>query len=302
VIRVLVLGSDGFVGRRVVAALGASGWAQPLQQPDYGRLEQTLDTVDCVANCVSGRPADISRAAHALFAAAATRDRPVPIVHLSSMTVYGSAHGTVDESSPLLPDLGPYSQAQCDADRLAATNPNTIRLRPGCEYGPDCPQWTERVARWLLHGRLGDLGAGGDGCCNLLFIEDLVAAILAALRKPELRGHAFNLACPAPPTWNEYFISFAKALGAVPVRRMTRRRLALETKVLAPPLKVAEMLIGRVGLSPARLPPAIPPSLLRLCRQELRLEVRQAELALGMRWTPLEDGLHRAAQWCRRPL
>jgi 2-alkyl-3-oxoalkanoate reductase len=148
---------------------------------------------------------------------------------------------------------------------------------------------------------LGDLGAGGDGYCNLLFMDDLVAAILAALRKPELGGRAFNLALPAPPTWNEYFIAFAKALGAVPVRRVTRRRLALETKILAPPLKVAEMLAGRVGLSPARLPPAIPPSLLRLCRQEIRLDVRQAELALAVRWTSLEDGLSRAAQWCRRP-
>lgn len=218
------------------------------------------------------------------------------------MTVYGSARGIVTEESPLLPDLGPYSQAQCDAERLAAANPNTIRLRPGCEYGPDCPQWTERVARWLLRRRLGDLGAGGDGFCNLLFIEDLVAAILAALRRPELGGRAFNLALPAPPTWNEYFIGFAKALGAVPVRRVTRRRLTLETKLLAPPLKVAEMLIGRMGVAPAGLPPAIPPSLLRLCRQEIRLDVRQAEVALGMQWTALENGLLRAAQWCRRPL
>jgi nucleoside-diphosphate-sugar epimerase len=298
--KVLVLGADGFVGRRVAAALAASDWAEPIKQGVPAQLPAALAGVDAVANCVNGRPVDITRAAHLLFAAAAANGRAIPIVHLSSMTVYGSARGIVAEDTALLPDLGAYAQAQCEADQLAAGNPNTIRLRPGCEYGPDCPQWSERVARWLLRRRLGDLGAGGDGYCNLLFIDDLVTAMLVALRRPELSGRAFNLALPDPPTWNEYFIGFAKALGAVPVRRVTRRRLALETKVLAPPLKIAEMLLARAGLAGMGLPPAIPPSLLRLCRQGIRMNVRQAELALGMQWTPLETGLQRAAQWCRR--
>lgn len=298
-IRVLVAGSRGFVGRRVTAALAASSWARPVELAPRARLDELLMQVDCVANCLTGDPGSILAGASALFAAAANAPRRLPIVHLSSMTVYGSRCGSVDESGPTPGDLGPYSASQRDADRLAAGYPEAIRLRPGCEYGPDCLAWTARVAHWLVRRRLGDLGAAGDGYCNLLFVDDLVAAILQALRRPELRGGAFNLALPAPPTWNEYFIAFAKALGAVPVRRVTRRRLMVETKLLAPPLKVLESLCARAGLGALSLPPPIPPSLLRTCSQDLRLDVHRAESALGIEWTPLALGLDRAAAWCR---
>jgi nucleoside-diphosphate-sugar epimerase len=203
----------------------------------------------------------------------------------------------VSEQGPTPADLGPYAEAQLEAEKLAASYPESIRLRPGCEYGPDCVQWTALIARRLMQHRLGDLGAGGDGYCNLLFIDDLVAAILKALQMPEARGRVFNLAMPSPPTWNDYFRIFAKALGAVPLRRITRRRLAIETKLLAPPLKIGEIVASRAGLGWLRLPPPIPPSLLRLCRQEIRMDVRSAQEQLGIRWTDLDSGLRSAAQW-----
>ncbi len=298
--RVLVLGAQGFVGRSLVAALSASDWARPVLPSGGRELDQDLADVQGVANCVVGRPVDITRAAQALFAAAHRARRPVPIVHLSSMTVYGSASGQVDESRELLADLGPYAQAQRQAEELARAYPGSVRLRPGCEYGPGCTHWSGLIARCLRQGRLGDLGAGGDGRCNLLFIDDLIAAIRRCLEQPELQGSVFNLGVPDPPTWNEYFVAFAKALGAVPVRRIGRRRLALETKVLAPPLKVAQLVLSRVGLGDALAAP-LTPSLLRTCRQEIVLQVRRAEESLGMRWTPLQEGLQRAAEWCLRP-
>jgi nucleoside-diphosphate-sugar epimerase len=296
--RVLVLGPDGFVGRAVTVALARTDWAVPTPLRRISELAHALQSADSVVNCVMGRPDVISETARQLFTIAGTLQQRPAVVHLSSMTVYGSVRGRVDESSPLLADLGAYSRAQREADRLAAEYTQAIRLRPGCEYGPGCEHWTGMIARCLVSGRLGDLGAAGDGYCNLLFIDDLVAAILQALRRPELQGRAFNLAVAAPPTWNEYFIRFAKALGAVPVRRISQRRLKIETKILAPPLKVAQILLARSNLKASRLPPPLAPSLLAACRQEIRMDVSQAEAALGMRWTGLESGLERAAQWC----
>jgi nucleoside-diphosphate-sugar epimerase len=142
--------------------------------------------------------------------------------------------------------------------------------------------------------RLGDLGARGDGYCNLVYIDDLVRAVAAAVTQPNVDGHAFNIAMSDPPTWNEYFIRFGQMLGGVPVRRVTQRRMKIETKLLAIPLKVGEIALGKIGLASA-WPPAIPPSLLDLCRQEIRLDVTRAESALGLRWTPLEEGLRQTA-------
>jgi nucleoside-diphosphate-sugar epimerase len=298
VTRILVIGGGGFVGRGLIAALASSGWAQTIEENHPAQLAGHLEKVDAVVNCVTGRPADILAVAATLYPAAIKSGRGIPIIHLGSMTVYGSAVGQVAENAPLRADLGTYSQAQLAADQLAASYPASIRLRPGCEYGPGCEHWTGKIARCLLQHRLGDLGPAGDGYCNLIYIDDLIVAIAQLLSRRDLQGRVFNLAMPEPPTWNQYFVAFAKALGAVPVRRVTGRRLTLESKLLAPPLKVAQVVLAAVGAPSEWLPPPITPSVLSSCRQELSLDASLAQVQMGLKWTPLDIGLARAAQWC----
>ena len=312
--RILVLGSDGFIGRRMLQALAATEWAQPvaasrraLAQPSQERVQldatsedelgAALRSVEGVINCVAGNGHTIRSNAQALFAAAERNGRP-RIVHLSTMSVYGSATGEVSESDPLLGDLGDYSAAKLMAEQIASTYGRSVILRPGCVYGPGSPQWSGRIARWLRSERIGDLGAAGDGYCNLVHVDDVVQAALRGLSE-DVEGQAFNLSLPEPPTWNEYFLQFGKALGAVPVQRIGSRRLKIETKLLAPPLKIAEILGKRVGLRD--LPPPIPPSLLGLWKQEIRLNVRKADELLRMQWTPLQQGLLETAHWYRAP-
>lgn len=294
--RVRVIGADNFVGRRVLAALRATGAAAAIDgSGDAASFAPALDGADAIVNCSIGAPASILATARRLFAAAARLGTPLRIVHLSSMTVYGTATGRIAEDGALLGDLGEYSAAQVASEKLAAAYPRAVILRPGCEYGPDCAQWSRRVARWLLARRLGDLGEAGVARCNLIHIDDLVAAVLAALTRPGVEGEAFNLADAASPSWNRYFAAYAQALGALPLRQVSAARLRLETRLFAPPLKVAEIVARRFGLDPDRLPPAIPPSLLQLCRQDIRLDVSKAETLLGLRWTPLAEGLRAAA-------
>jgi nucleoside-diphosphate-sugar epimerase len=316
--RILVLGASGFIGRRVVAALAQSAWAAPvaasrrapsafaevverigLDATDRTALRAALHGIHGVVNCVSGDAATIATSAAVLFEEAA-RLNPAPrIVHLSSMAVYGDATGLLDESAALSEASTPYVRAKVAAERHADAFGAAVILRPGIVHGPGSPQWTVRIARWLEARRIGDLGARGDGSCNLIYIDDLIAAILHSLQLPAAAGCAFNLAAPAPPTWNEYFVAFARALGAVPVRRVTRRRLLLETKLLAPPLKIAELIGTKMGMAVGSMPEALPPSLLRLFRQDLRLDVTRAEEVLGQSWTPFERGVQMAADWYR---
>jgi nucleoside-diphosphate-sugar epimerase len=309
--RVLVFGADNFIGKRVAQALAQSDWAEPVAARSDAALVDgptvqdgvalpagtaALDDVAAVVNCAGGSPQDLVRRADALFAAAARAHHPPRIVHLSSQTVYGAREGDVDESTALSAELGAYAAAKVHAERLAAAYPAAVVLRPGVEYGPDCWQWSGRVARWLQARRLGDLGVAGDGCCNLVYIDDAVAAVLGCLRAANVEGRIFNLSLPQPPTWNDYFMRYAKALGAVPVARITKRQLAREAKLWAPPLKLLEIIVGKAAPGIARaLPIAIPPSAIRLFGQEIRLTVGATERALDLRWTPVEEGLTRAA-------
>jgi nucleoside-diphosphate-sugar epimerase len=327
-LRVLVLGADGFIGGHLVTALAGSDWATPLaagrrapaagtssassaagsrpaitrlqlDATDQGAIEQALRGADAVVSCISGSAPTIASSARALLAAAANQERPPRVVYLSSMAVYGAASGLVSESAKLA-GTDDYARAKIAAEQHCARYPQSVVLRPGIVYGPRSRQWTERVGRWLVQHRVGDLGAAGDGCCNLVYVDDVVQAIQQCLRLPAVGGQAFNLAMPQPPSWNDYFIAFARQLGAVPVSRIGRRRLKLETRLLAPPLKIGEIVLRKAHLSSIALPEAIPPSLLRLWRQELRLDVTRAEQLLRLRWTALEQGLAQAASWFRK--
>lgn len=308
--RILVLGADEYVGRHVVATLAASDWAEPvacvrrLAQPhgnvrqvaldvtDGVAVAQALGEVDAAVNCVAGAPSKILGGARALGAALDARGgTPARVVHFSSMVVYGPRLGAVDEDQPPAAGLGGYAGARVDAERLLAGRIGVVTLRPGCVYGPGSPHWSQRIARLLHARRIGDLGAAGDGNSNLVYIDDVLAAVRASLRAPAplaANGPVYNLAMAHAPDWNRYFLEYARALGALPLRRVGARRLKLETHVAAPFLKAAQMGLRRIGLN---VPPPIAPSLLRLWGQDIRLVSTRAEQALGLSWTPLAQAV-----------
>ena len=310
-LRVLVLGAGGFIGRRVVAALAASGWACPvaagrhaahlpvrdgietleLDATDPVRLAGALGESGAVVSCVAGSAGNIVTAARVMFEAASRSTNQPRIIHLSSLAVYGSARGVVDETTVLSGRRDAYGEAKLQSERLAAGYPRAVILRPGIVYGPGSPLWSDLIARLLTARRLGDLGAAAQGICNLVHVDDVAAAVVRALRAPETDAQIFNLAIPRPPTWNEYFRCYAEALGAVPLRRISRARLAAEL-ALGPVFKVGEIL-GRGGAPPLR------PWLLRLCRHDITLRARRIEEALGLSWIALDSGLAGTAAWFR---
>lgn len=312
--RILVLGASGFIGRRVVQCLLESNWATPiaalhrsplavpaavdtakLDGTDPVALKTALAGVTGVVNAITGDARTILTSGQALFQACASQSPRPRVVHLSTMLVYADTAGSVDESAALRGDYGDYSEAKVEVENLAADYPEVVHLRPGIVYGPESPLWTERIAQWLLARRLGDLGDAGRGWCNLAYIDDVVAAISRALRVRGIEGEAFNVGMSAPPTWNEYLQRFAAALGTS-FAHISRARLTFELRALAPPLKLAE-LVARAMRVRWRPPSPLRPWLLRQCAYPMRLDVTKIEARLGLRWTPLEEGLGRSAAW-----
>jgi len=310
---VLVLGASGLVGRRLTALLAQSDWAAPIaasRRPGAGtmgaparQLDATdargmaaaLDGVTAVVNCIAGDPRDIAAGARVLADSARARGGDLHVVHLSSLAVYGSATGTVDESAPLRADHSAYGSAKVAAERSIAALAQSTILRPGIIYGPGSPWWTERIGRLLRTRRLGDLGPAGMGFCNLVHVDDVAAATVAVLRRGPVDADVFNLSTPRPVTWNEYFSAFAAALGAAPVRRVSPARLAVECRLIGPPLRALELLSNRFPSLDVPVPPAIRPWLLALCRQDLYTSVERIRTRLGFKFMGLEEGLRDTA-------
>ena len=319
--KVLVLGASGHIGKRLLNTLRSTSWASPVgasrkreqdtsananwiqvDSRDVMALTTALKGFDAVVNCVAGDARSISEGARGL-AQAALAAQCRRIIHLSTMSVYGSAEGIVHEDALLKPDLGWYGQAKCDAEihigNFARQGGEAVVLRPGCVFGPGSHLWVERVARWLQAGRLGDLGLAGDGWSNLVHINDVCQAAVAALKIPVLpdKFPVFNLAAPDSPRWNDYFVDLALEIKATPVRRIGPRQLQLDAWLAGPPLKVAQRASKYLGNQQARLPEPMPPGLLRLWKQAIFLDAMSATQQLGLGWTPYTVGLKSSAAW-----
>jgi predicted dehydrogenase/nucleoside-diphosphate-sugar epimerase len=141
------------------------------------------------------------------------------LVHISSMSVNdwaGGDGGTLSESSPVEPrpeERGPYTRAKLEAERTVkqavAEGLPAVILRPGQIFGGKIPLMTPAIARrvggrWLV---LGD----GEVKLPLVYLDDVVDAILAALDGPLAGGEIIQLVDPAELTQNEVL---ARVLGA----------------------------------------------------------------------------------------
>lgn len=314
--KVLVIGASGFVGSAVVAALSRSAAYTPVaatrgSKPQAGGIEyrvcdatnrdaldRALAGVTVAVSCLLGAPQAMIESTR-LLCEAATRRSLRRVVLMSSMSVYGAAEGHVDETASLAGgDLGPYGAAKTECERIAARfiaegAPITI-LRPGIVYGPGGDQWIGRFARLLRRGRIGDLGALGDGICNLIYKDDVGAAVIAVLRTPP--GEAFNLSDGEFGTWNDFIIQLGCLTGVPHIRRLSARRIHIETHLAAPPLQLLKLAQSRLLKKTPWLDP-IPASLVALWGQRLHLDSRKAERLLGLKWTPRVRGLLRSAEW-----
>lgn len=306
--KVLILGASGYIGREISALLQASGQAEPVRASRRGpdlqidatdprALRQAMAGTDAVVNSVAGSTEAIVQGARALASALREMGSQAPrLVHLSSMAAYGHVDGRVDEQTPLLGDLGPYSRAKQQAEQILAGIGGSVILRPGCVYGPGAPLWSTLIAQLLRTRRIGDLGPAGAACSNIVHVYDVATAVMHSLALPSRDQEVFNLAMRDAPTWNGYFQAYAAALGATPVTRVGPARLFAE-RWLATPLSKGVELGNRVLPRPLRLPvPArIPLSLLELWQHDIRLDASRAETVLGMSWQPLQPALERMA-------
>jgi nucleoside-diphosphate-sugar epimerase len=257
--------------------------------------------MDAVINSVAGEAAAISNGAASLVRAALLAGSP-RIIHLSSMSVYGRAEGLVDESFALKDDIGWYGRAKIQAEKhmegYAAKGGAVVVLRPGCVIGAGSKLWVDRIRNLLQSGRLGNLGAGGDGPANLVDVSDVAQATLKSLRVPikANKPEVFNLACPDSPRWNDYFSDFAIAIGATPLKTFGRRHMQFDAYAYGVPIKILERTLTKLGWQRNSLPEAIPPSLLGLWRQQIVLDSRRAGEDLDMQWVPYVCAMRASAQ------
>ncbi len=315
--KVLVLGGTGFVGRKIIKHLDKISGVETIigarhktsvensrflaiDATDADSLSAAFVETDVVVNCVTGSGTAIRDNAAAIVAAA--KNNQVRIVHMSSMAVYGNQQGVLDESAELSEEFGWYGKAKVAAEntfqKFAEAGGKSTILRIGCVYGATSSLWVDRIGLLIKSGRLGDLGEMADGWSNLVHVDDIAKAVVLSLDSAQPGNIIYNLAAPDSPRWNKYFSDFSLAIDRIPVKYKTRFAMLIESKIIAPPLKAVERLSDRGWIKSLNIQ-CMPPSLLRLWQQQIKLDSSKIENDLAISWTTYDEGLKESVDYFR---
>ena len=316
--RALVTGATGFIGSRAVDVLCARGVAvRALCRHPFGngtgsngvqhvhgdvtRPETLPDAVagcDVVFHCAWGgttlaeaRRVNVDGTRNVIEAAAAAGVRR--IVHLSSMAVHGTVRGPeLTEEAPLVARGDAYSVSKAEGERMAfdlgrERGLEVVALRPSLVYGPGSPFWLVEYFERVRDEHVTLVG-GGAGLANLVFVDDVVDAMLAAAIAP-VAGVACLVSGETPVTWATYLGAFARMCRKPPPRRVPLWRAGLEMQILR--------VYGALAQRPRRLRAAD----VRLMGQATAVRIDRARRLLS--WSPatsFEAGMAICESWLRR--
>ena len=228
---VMITGATGFLGGRLAERLVQHGFrlkALVRARSRTARLE-ALGAALCVgdlgdrasieaamqgADVVVHAAADTRGVAHMRFDATvqgtehvldAARSAGVDqVIYISSCSVYGVAAcrpgATIDEAGPLEPfpeRRGHYSLSKFRAEAVVRavmrqTTPSITCLRPGTIWGPGGELFTPMMG-FKLGSRLVVMIGGAGFILPLVYLDNLVEAIIGCIGHPAARGEIFNV-------------------------------------------------------------------------------------------------------------
>lgn len=313
--RVLVTGATGFLGGALTHALLAEGRAVLALGRDSAKLAALkaasatplahdlamggaeAPACEAVVHCAAlstpwGRPADFARAnvdgtrgALALARQCGARR----FVHISTPSIYFrfADQIAVREDAPLPRPVNAYARSKRAAEQivLGARDLDPIILRPRGLYGPHDATLLPRLIA-IARERPLPLMRGGCAVTDLTFIEDAVAAAVAAIDAP-----------PAPAR-NVFNISGGIALNVRDVAERAGARAGVNVRWRAAPagivLAYAHATEFISGILPGRPEPPITAYGAGLFAFSQTLDISAARETLG--WRPgisFEEGLER---------
>jgi nucleoside-diphosphate-sugar epimerase len=322
--RALVTGATGFIGGRLterllargdtvrvlarrpeaaapLAALGASVCAGDLGQPE--RLAEACRDVEVVFHC-AGLSSDWGpwrdfeavnvQGARALAEAAARVPGLRRFVHISTTDVFGYPEVVGDDELPVR-DVGlPYNRSKLLGEAAVRAVPGLpwVSVRPATVFGPGSKDFGLELAR-LLARRDMMVVAGGHTPAGLVYVDNLVDALLAAAEVPEALHGCFTVRDETKESWREYLEALTQALGLPRVTLSMPRWLAL----------------GLAGASEAAWKVSLASTRPLLTRHAVELMARDQAYALGPTQARLgfrsrvcfRDGVAAQVAWLLRP-
>lgn len=270
--RILVTGAGGYVGGWIVEWLFLQGfqnvragirkWSSAARIGRFpvdivicdvlnqAQVTQAMNGVDVVIHCAYGsKEATIQGTRN--VAEASWKQKVERFVHLSTVSVYGGAEGTVNEDQTFQFTGSEYGDTKIEAEQICwefhKKGLPLVVLRPSAIYGPYDKLWISKFAERLQSRQWGIFEKMGDGQCNLVYIGDLLNAVFLAADSEGAIGEAFNINGSDNITWNDYFNTFNGALNLPALRPIGQSSAKVFAAMFAPVKKSARYLLGHFG-------------------------------------------------------
>ena len=183
---------------------------------DRKQVAEALSDCDIAVNCTLGNTASMLRGI-ANLTLAAKRRKIKKFIHLSSIAIYGQDPGpeSVTEQGTPNPGDNDYGVVKLRQDKfvldLHRSGIPSYILCPGNITGPYSPFSRGLVSR-LMAGPL-PLVDGGRYASNMIHVDNLVEAILAAIRSESGDGERYFVNETRAVSWFDVFEDFYRALG-----------------------------------------------------------------------------------------
>jgi nucleoside-diphosphate-sugar epimerase len=320
---VLVTGGGGFVGSHLVEKLVALGTPvrclvrrttalknlpeSPLIELAYGDLAsgagvpEALDGIDTVFHLAGVTKANSSALFYRgnvdgtenLVRACERRAAPPErFVHVSSLAALGpgaAGEPVRDDSEPH--PLTHYGKSKLAAERIVQNSTLAARaiiVRPPVIFGPRDTD-VFQVFRAASKGLALQIGRD-ESLVSVVYVKDLVRALLAAAACPRAPGRAYFVADPAPVSWVEFSATAAAIMGK-----------RLKSIALPPQAARAVGLMAEIGALVSGKPSIVSrEKVAEACCRYWTCDVSRAQTDLGFQpqWT-LRDAMAETLAWYR---
>jgi nucleoside-diphosphate-sugar epimerase len=319
---VLVTGGTGFIGSHLVARLVETGarlrclirrtsslayLPASHYEPAYGDLATGEGLEEAVAGAgavfhvagvtkalaAQGYDRGNTRATENLVRTIEEHAEVRRLVHVSSLAAIGPGEdGTVVREDTAAHPLTRYGRSKLAAEqaiRRSRAADRTVIVRPPVVYGPRDTD-VYHLFRAAARGVLPRIGRA-ESRISIIYVEDLVDALIAAATSEAAPGRAYFVANDVPITWTEFAETAAELMG---------RRI--RTVTVLPGLAWCAALAAEAAAWARRKPTIVTREKLRegACPNWV-CDVSAARHELGFRArTPLREGMARTIAWYRK--
>ncbi|MFH0712952.1 MAG: NAD-dependent epimerase/dehydratase family protein [Candidatus Micrarchaeota archaeon] len=225
---VAITGASGNLGRVVVPALDKAGFSLRLISREntsrFSKFQQLkIDlakaSVGEIRNLLRGSQVivhlaglvGVDNSKRDLFAVncdathkvvEACEKEQIPLIHCSSISVYGHGEKKLNENAPLHPD-SVYGESKLAGEKIVtASKLHWIVLRPGMIYGSHFASGFEKVIEMMRRGKMPVIG-NGKNKIPLVFERDVAVAVVNSVEKllqgdKKVISGVFNVVGPEP--------------------------------------------------------------------------------------------------------